>query len=370
MTIYSFCFSKEKNGMVTHESIVLKIGTHTLLDQEDNLRESVIEAFFVAIKEAKKKNTHILLVTSGAVGLGRTLMATSASLPRAIAGSVGQAYLMSRYVVAAQKCGIVIGQLLLSRPHVLERAHFLRLQTLVGQMCDAGITPIINENDAMTAETDWSFGDNDSLAAILAVSFGARELILATHVDGLYTSDPLRDQSAQLITEIRDVNRELMKYCSASASEHGRGGMISKLTAARICTNVGVATRIVNGTDSGTILGAIAGASVGTYCQPRTRTRALSNRERWIVAAKSSAASIEVDDGAVKALRQGKSLLAVGIKKLYGEFAAGESVEVVDKQQEGVAFGIVDVGTEQMLGRPFQVQHGVQVIHADNCIVL
>ena len=356
--------------MVAHEIIVFKIGTHTLLDREGNLREAVLEALFAASKDVKKKNTHILLVTSGAVGLGRTLMATSASLPRAIAGSVGQAYLMSRYVAAAQKCGIVIGQLLLSRPYVLKRAHFLRLQTLVGQMCDAGITPIINENDAMTAETDWSFGDNDSLAAILAVSFGARELILATHVDGLYTSDPLRDQSAQLITKIPDVNRELMKYCSASASEHGRGGMISKLTAARICTNVGVATRIVNGTDSGTILGAIAGASVGTYCQPRTRTRALSNRERWIVAAKSSAASIEADDGAVKALRQGKSLLAVGIKKLYGEFAAGESVEVVDKQQEGVAFGIVDIGTEQMLGRPFQVQHGVQVIHADNCIVL
>lgn len=355
--------------MAVEHLIVLKIGTHTLLDEETgNIRREIVHSLFYAANEARKMGRHVLIVTSGAVGLGRRVLAVSDST-RAMSASVGQAELIAVYIAVANEFSVRVGQILLSRPHFLERMHFLNLQRLIEQMCVAGVVPIINENDALVADTDWSFGDNDSLSATMAVSLGAKELILITHIDGLFTDDPRRDPWAKLITEADDVNRELMKYCSDTVSAHGRGGMLSKLKAARVCTNVGVATRIVNGLTDGALLGAIRGETVGTFCKPRIRTRSLSNRERWIIAVKSSAASIQVDDGAVAALRQRRSLLAVGVQKLFGSFAAGESVEVVDKSNEGVAFGIVDKDAEDLLAQPFRDQHSIQVMHADNIIV-
>ncbi len=354
--------------MESEQIIVLKIGTHTLIDEAGNIRPTIISSLFTAALEAKKGGSKVLLVTSGAVGLGRREFAGS-NPARAVAGGVGQAQLIAEYVTMAKEFNITISQILLSRPHFLEREHFLTMQTLIRQMCSAGVIPIINENDALVADTDWSFGDNDSLSATLSVSLGAKELILITHIDGLFTDDPRRDPGAKLITEADDINRELMKYCSDTVSANGRGGMLSKLKAARICTNAGVAVRIVNGLADGALLGAIRGEAVGTFCKPRIRTRSLSNLERWIIVAKSSAATIQVDDGAVAALRQRKSLLAVGIRKLFGSFAAGESVEVVDKNNDGVAFGIVDASAEDLLAQQFCDQHGAQVMHANSIIV-
>lgn len=349
--------------------IVVKIGSNTLLDQKREVRPAVIRTLFLAIEEARERGRQILLVTSGAVALGRRAFANDHA-PRALCAAVGQAELLSLYQEIANEHNIRIGQILLSRPHFLERAHFLHLQQQMTQLFESGVVPIINENDALVADTAWSFVDNDSLAAILAVSFLAQELILVTHVDGLFTADPQVDPGAELITEVNDVNQQLLRYCSDNVSSGGRGGMLSKLKAARICTNAGVVARIINGLKPETLReGVCGGEPVGTLCRARARTRSVSNRERWIIAAKSSAASIEVDDGAATALRQGKSLLAVGIKKLYGSFADGESVEVVDKNKEGIAFGIVDLAADQLLARPFAEQRGVQVIHTDNMIV-
>ncbi len=347
--------------------VAVKLGTNTTLDETGEVRAEVLHFLFAAIKEAQANNIGVFLITSGAVALGRS-HTKDQELDRNIAGAIGQMNLSAAYYKAASEFEINLGQILLAKPHIQERKHFLRIQEMMQELLDKKIVPIINEDDALVADTDWSFGDNDSLAAATAVSFGSKELIICTHVDGLYTADPTKDSSAKFISEIKDVNRELLKYCDTGVSAGGRGGMISKLKAARTCTNVGVLTRIINGLEKDSFQKAFDQEKIGTVCLPREEQK-ISNRERWIIAAKSSAASIEIDDGAARALQSGKSLLAVGIKKIYGNFEAGESVEIVDNNQDGLAFGIADVSSLDLNQKNFKEQKGVQVMHADNIIV-
>ena len=260
---------------------------------------------------------------------------------------------------------------MLTRPHLVEREQFRNLQHTIEELFIKKIVPIVNENDAAVAGTDWSFGDNDTLASALAIALNAERLVILTHINGLFDSDPAKAKTARLIKEVEDINKEILNYSSSGTSEGGRGGMISKLKAARICTAFGVPVHIVNGLVAGNVLKAIQGERVGTFLKAKRSSQPLRNRERWLLAAKNSSGSVEVDEGAAKALRQGKSLLAVGIRKIYGEFAAKEIIEIVDARREGVAFGIIDYAKneiEHML-RVGEIQ-GKQLMHADNIIVL
>jgi glutamate 5-kinase len=348
--------------------VVIKIGTGALIDEKGDVRGSVLDALFDSIQKKVGDELGIIVVTSGAVATGRYMLADSGA-DRRIAAAVGQPALMDAYTHTAERYKISIAEILLSRPHLVEREHFLKLQQTIGDFFDRKIIPIINENDALVADSEWSFGDNDSLAAALAIAFDAKKLILVTHIDGLYTADPTEDTSATLIKEVKDITLELMRYCSDRVSEVGRGGMMSKLKAARICTNVGIATHIINGTEPDAIAKTLEGVPVGTVCLPVHAREQIKNKERWILAAKISAASIEVDPGAERALKKRKSLLAVGIKKIYGSFSRGESVEIVNMDKEGIAFGISDVDSDTLLETPFGEQHGVQVMHANNILV-
>jgi len=145
--------------------------------------------------------------------------------------------------------------------------------------------------------------------------------------------------------------------------------MVSKLKAARLCSAVGIEMQIVSGLKAGLIAKALEGENVGTTFLSRSLKKTINNRERWILAARTSAASIEVDEGALVALKKGKSLLAVGIKKIYGDFEKGELVEIIDKEKIGMAIGLVDVSSSTLVQANFKLQKGVQVMHADNIMV-
>ena len=309
--------------------IVIKVGSNTLVDEAKGLRLSVINDIIKTLAGAVRHGQRFLLVTSGATKIGRYLLKSS-DVSANEAASVGQLELDYHYQEAAKKVGLVLGEILITQPHLLRRQQFLKLQETINYFFERQIIPLVNENDVLVSGTDWSFGDNDSLAAALAISFQAEKLIILTHLDGLYQSDPERNQTSQLITEVTDVNRELMDLCGKKISTGGRGGMISKLKSIRICTAVGIEAQIINGLKPDNLALALSGKAVGTTFRARKFFGKISNRERWLLAAKNSAGSIEVDEGAAAALRSGKSLLAVGVKKVYGIFKSGEIIELIN----------------------------------------
>jgi glutamate 5-kinase len=350
--------------------LILKIGTDTLIDDAGKIRTSVLREIFTAIKEVSSHGYRILIVTSGAVRLGRTMVADN-HVSRSVAASIGQPFLFNKYQDAAMEAGMKVALFLLSRSYFVQQQHFLILQKTYNELFSLGIIPIVNENDALVAGTDSSFGDNDGLAATLAIALNAKKVILVSNVDGLFNEDPKENPDAKLIEEVDNITDTFLKYCSKQTSGSGTGGMISKLKVARICTAVGIEVVILNGLLEGTITKALAQKKIGTTFFARKIEKKISNRDRWILTAKNSTGSIEIDAGAVDALRSGKSLLAVGVKSVYGKFEKKEVIEVLDKNSRGVAFGIVDFsGDEIEKILKSQDVHKKRLIHANNLFIL
>lgn len=346
---------------------VVKVGSNTIVDDRGVIRSSVIRDVIETLGVVVREGGRVILVTSGAVKLGRVSLGPDVSA--AVAASVGQTALFDAYLREAKTSHLALAQFLLTRPYIVEREHFLNLQKTINELFNQSIIPVVNENDALVANTDWSFGDNDALAAALAISLKAQQLIIVSHVEGLFDADPSGNGRAKLVRTVRDVNAELLKYCSPGASSGGRGGMISKLKAARIATAVGIEMRIISGLQDGNLAKALRNEEIGTLFLARKSESIISNRDRWLLAAKNSAGSIEIDQGAAKALKKSKSLLAVGVKKVNGQFDKKEIVEVVDSEQQGVAFGIVDYSSKEIA----EMLHtnnlrDIQLMHTDNMI--
>jgi len=346
---------------------IVKVGSNTIVDEKGAVRTDIIRDIIVALQKIIRDGGRVVLVTSGAVRLGRISLGQSASA--AVAASIGQIHLFDAYYQEAKKVKQELAQFLLTRPYIVTRKYFLNLQSTFDTLLDQGILPIVNENDALVAHTEWSFGDNDSLAAALAISLKAERLIILSHIDGLFDIDPDKNKNTKLIKVVRDVNAELLKYCSPKASAGGRGGMLSKLKAARLVTAVGIEAHIINGSVLGNLEKVLQSQEIGTTFLPRKSSGEISNRDRWLLAAKNSAGSIEIDSGAVTALKNGKSLLAVGVKNVNGQFNKKEIVEIVDKENRGVAFGIVDYSSAEIndMLRTNRVKD-VQLMHTDNMI--
>lgn len=349
---------------------IVKIGSNTLVDDHGGLRREVIRNLLGTAHWLLDRGDKIMIVTSGAGKLGRGMM-SDRQLPTNVITGVGQMGLCKSYQEEAQDLNVVLAELLISRPHILRRTQFLQLQKTVDSFFKNNIIPLVNENDALVAGTDWSFGDNDSLASALSIAFRAHKLIILSHVDGLYEDDPEKNQRARLIEEVIDVNKQLLKYCSVNVSSGGRGGMISKLKAIRICTAVGIEAQIINGLKTDNLRLALENGKVGTVFRPRSVVKNINNRQRWLLAAKNSAGSIEVDEGAAKALLSGKSLLAVGIKKVYGQFESDEIIEIMDKNKEGIALGVIDYDDNQIRTMLEKSDlYNKQLMHADNILLI
>ena len=348
---------------------IVKVGSNTIVDDSGNIRMEIVRDIVTSLQNIIKNGGRVVLVTSGAVRLGR--VALGKDTPATVAASVGQTHLFAAYYQEAEKINLKLAEFLLTRPYIVTREYFLKLQETFNSLLDQGILPIVNENDALVVHTDWSLGDNDSLSAILAISLKAKRLIILSHIEGLFDADPSKDKNAKLIQVVEDVNNELLKQCSSEVSSGGRGGMLSKLKAARLVTAVGIETRIVSGLTEGNLAKALNNENIGTTFLPRKSNENISNRDRWLLAAKNSAGSIEIDDGAVTALKKGKSLLAVGVKNVSGQFNKKEIVEIVDTEHRGIAFGIVDYSSSEIkeLLDTKNIKD-VQLMHTDNMITI
>lgn len=349
---------------------IIKIGTNTLVDNSGLVRSELMREILESAKKIMGSGHYVLIVSSGAARLGRIYLKNE-TLSTKIASSVGQPLLFNQYKQASDSLGITIAEVLLTKPYIAKREQFLNLQETFNEMFERGILPIVNENDVLVFGSSWSFDGNDPLACDLAISLGAKKLFLVSNTNGLYTGDPSCNKDAKFIPEVENITNEIFQYCSRDIAENSTGGMLSKLKVARIASLVGIETRIINGLIAGNVEKALEGGEIGTLFRARKVEEKVSNRDRWILIAKNSAGSIEIDDGAVKALRNGMSLLAVGVKKIFGKFKTGEVIEVIDKNSEGIAFGIVDFSHEEidaLIGTDDAKDK--QLIHANNMFIL
>ena len=356
--------------------LVVKIGTSSLTDNAGSLQRSQISRLIKELAAASKEGHKVVLVTSGAIAAGKAALDLKnrpkdyASL-RALS-AVGQSRLQGMYEEELSLHKLVGGQVLLTLEDFASREHYLSVRETLQKLLEQGVIPIVNENDAVT-DAEIRFGDNDRLAAMVAHLLKADLLVLLTDTEGLFTADPASDESATLVQEILEVDRELEQAAGDTNSESSSGGMASKLASARIAAWSGIRSVIASAFKENVISDILAEKSVGTVFLPKKNR--LSARKLWIGFAAQPKGSICIDEGARRAiLEQGKSLLPVGVTQVSGSFEVGEAVEVLDSRQKVCAKGIVSISSkdlsQQLDKKEAGFERSKELMHRDDLIIL
>jgi len=311
---------------------VIKLGSSIVAGDGGEVREDVLRAACAEIAGLHAAGDDVVIVTSGAIARGMRVL-DLAVRPRAMgelqaASAVGQGKLYRVYDELLRARGVTSAQVLLTFFDMSARGHYLNARRTLRRLLDWRVIPVVNENDTTTTD-EISFGDNDFLAAQLAILIGAQRLVLLTDIDGLYTADPRSDPAAELVGEVTDFEGLSALDIAATTSPLGSCGMGSKVVAAEMATAAGIPAIICNGLTGGAVAAALAGEAVGTRFPARAAR--YSSFKLWLRYAKPSHGRVVVDAGAARALREGgTSLLPVGIVEVDGAFGAGDAVEVAD----------------------------------------
>ena len=312
--------------------IVIKAGTN-LLSSETGIDMERIRAIVDQIASLKELGYQIILVSSGAVGLGAKALGHNSPVVyiamKQACAAIGQPLLMSAYREEFQRHNLLPAQVLITKSILNNRKSYNNLRSSVSMLLAMGVIPVFNENDVVsTAELKDVFGDNDRMSALVASKIDADLLILLTDIDGLYTGNPRTDENAVLIHTIPEITPEIMSYAKGAGSAFATGGMKTKLLAAGIAQKGGCGTVIASGYEKNVLTRILRGEELGSYILPETR---LSQRERWILNT-TPRGSIIVDEGAKRALFAHKSLLPSGIKGIEGVFGKGEVAAIIDAE--------------------------------------
>lgn len=363
--------------------IVVKIGTSSLTKADGTLALSTIAALVETLTNLRRQGCGVVLVTSGAVGvgcarLGLTERPRTMALKQAVA-AVGQGRLMRVYDDMFTTLQQPIAQVLLTRSTFGERTSYVNAYNTFKELLRLGVIPIVNENDTVAVE-ELKFGDNDTLSALVASLIEADWLFLLTDVDRLYSADPRSFPDAQPISLVNRMEEleELQVKTGDRGSQWGTGGMVTKITAARIATSAGVRTAIANGRLPSNIEKILQGEPIGTQFEPQPRTD--NARKRWIAHGLVPAGKLYLDNGAIAAICfAGKSLLAAGIAKVEGEFQASDAVGLCDIAGREVARGIVNYSSSEL--QLIRGHHSAEIptilgyegaetiVHRDNLVV-
>jgi len=322
--------------------LVIKIGSSLLVDGANgHLRRQWLETVAADIKAAKDRGQDVVIVSSGAIALGRRHLGLGPGplkLEEAQASAAaGQIRLAHAYMEILGALGISVAQILLTLDDSEDRRRFLNARATLETLLKLGAVPVINENDTV-ATTEIRFGDNDRLAARVAQMVGADCLVLLSDIDGLYTANPVRDPAARFLSLVDEITPDIEAMASGSASDVGTGGMVTKLIAAKIATGAGCAMVIASGHKMHPIA-AIDGPDRCTWFSAKASPRAA--RKQWIAGLLDTSGTLVVDDGAVSALRRGKSLLPAGVVSIDGSFVRGDAVCVKDRQGLMLGRGII-----------------------------
>lgn len=310
--------------------VVVKLGSSIVCDDAGHPRRTVLEQVCDDVAALHASGRDVVIVTSGAIARGMGVMGLGMR-PRAVdelqaASAVGQGQLYRVYDELLTEREVPTAQVLLTFFDISARSHYLNARQTLQKLLDWRVVPVINENDTTTTD-EISFGDNDFLAAQVAILLGAEQLVLLTSTDGLYTADPRLDPSAEIVPLVEDFEALAELDIRQTTTTLGSGGMRSKVVAAEMATASGIPAVVANGRTAGVVAAACAGEPVGTRFP--ARDAGYSSFKLWLKYAKRARGRIVVDAGAARALRDGgTSLLPVGIVEVRGSFDAGDAVEV------------------------------------------
>jgi glutamate 5-kinase len=330
-------------------TLVVKLGSSIVAADDGELRVDVLDSVCEQVAALEQGGERVVMVTSGAIARGMRLMGLAVR-PRAMdelqaASAIGQGDLFRAYETRLAARGTRAAQVLLTAADIAARTNYLNARQTLRRLIEWGVVPVVNENDT-TATDEISFGDNDFLAAQVAILLDGRLLVLLSDVDGLHRADPRADPGAELIAAVGDIAELEGLEIGDRTSAFGSGGMRSKVAAAEMASEAGIPTVICDGTSPGTLATAAGGSPVGTRfaAQPGRA----SSFKLWLKYAKPAHGRLAVDEGAARVLREsGSSLLPVGIVGVEGEFVAGDAVEVA---ADGVVIGkgIVDYASHEL----------------------
>ena len=331
------------------KQIVIKIGSSLLIDNNKNIRKKWLFDFAKDIKNLVKNKKKIIIVSSGAIALGcKKLNISKKNLKidksQAVA-SIGQIELMNLFNEIFKKSKLNLSQILLTLEDTEVRRRAINAKRTLDNLFDLGFIPLVNENDSI-ATSEIKYGDNDRLASRVAQISGSDCLILLSDVDGLFDKNPKLNKTAKLINEVKKVDNKIENYIYKNISEHGTGGMRTKIEAAKICQISGCYMAIANGLIHRPINNIIKN-NYCTWFLPNISK--LDARKKWIISSISPKGELIIDDGAIQALKKGKSLLAAGIKNINGKFSKGDHIKILDKSLREHARGLSSFNSEEIL---------------------
>ncbi|MCV6546491.1 MAG: glutamate 5-kinase [Cohaesibacter sp.] len=328
--------------LADQKRIVIKIGSATLVDAKSGrLRAAWLQTLIDDIAWLKEQGKEVLIVSSGAIALGRkqtNLPSGHLRLEQSqAAAAIGQISLGQAYADALHKVDLIAGQILLTLGDTEERRPYLNARATLSTLLELGVVPIVNENDTV-ATSEIKYGDNDRLAARVATMISADCLILLSDIDGLYTAPPASNPDAQHLPVIEHITPEIEAMAGSAGSSLAKGGMTTKIAAAKIAIKSGTSMVIANGAGYNPLQAIANGATCSWFL---AKANPITARKRWIHGALEPHGTIFLDAGAVKALLSGKSLLPAGVSKLNGHFSRGDAVILKDLHGAEIARGLV-----------------------------
>ena len=361
---------------------VVKIGSALLTANGRGLDREAMAVWVRQMAALRESGVDVVLVSSGSVAAGMTRLGWT-ERPKSIyqlqaAAAVGQMDLVHAWESSFEEFGLTTAQVLLTHDDLSDRKRYLNARSTLRSLLALGVIPVINENDTVVTD-EIRFGDNDTLGALVTNLVEADLLVILTDRDGLYTADPRHDPQAELISEAMADDPKLDAMAGGSAGALGRGGMQTKLRAARLAARSGASTVIVGGMIEGVIDRLKTGEELGSLLLPEKGL--LAARKQWLAGHLQTRGRLVIDDGAVRALQSGRSsLLPVGVKAVEGNFRRGEMVVCVALDGSEVARGLVNYGsqeTSKILGQPSEAIAIVlgyvderELVHRDNLVLV
>jgi len=330
------------------KKIVIKVGSSILIDERGKPKKKWLEELSKDIRDLIKKKKQIVIVSSGAIAMGCQQLkikknGLKVDKSQAVA-SIGQIELMNFYKKTFDKKKIKISQILLTLGDTEQRRRSINARRTIDNLLAMGIIPIVNENDT-TATTEIKYGDNDRLAARVSQIISADCLILLSDVDGLYTDNPKKNKATKFINTVKEIDENIKKYATKAENLYGSGGMKTKIDAAKICQLSGCYMVIANGNNKNPIKKILKNKKC-TWFLPKVSK--LDARKQWIIGSIAPKGEVIIDEGAVKAINNGKSLLPAGVKKVNGFFKKGDHLLVKDQNNNECARGLASFSSNEI----------------------
>ena len=333
------------------QRIVVKVGTSTLTNENGHLDIEKIRKIVLELSNLQDKGYDVILVSSGAVGAGMGLLnineKTKTLAEKQMLSAVGQVSLMQIYQTLFKEHNKIVGQLLLTKEEFSNRKRYLNMRNVCNAFLKRKIIPIINENDAIVSNAlKIKVGDNDTMSALVSGLIDADLLIILSDIDGLYNKNPRKYEDANLIHIVGDINEDIKNMAGAEGSKFGTGGMVTKIIAAEMVTKIGTSLVIASGDEPKNITRIVEKENIGTLFVKKNKK--ISLRKYWLAYGPSKEGALTIDNGAKSALKNGKSLLSVGIKSVEGTFDKGAIVEIEDLKGKVIATGISNYSSEEI----------------------